>query len=234
MSEEKQKKQKGEGGKGGKPKREDSGAAASQSPDKPAKARQPREKVKARLSEVYRSSVVPALMKRFNYKNVMQVPRLDKISINIGVGQATQDAKLVDAAVRDLEAIVGQKVVITRAKKSISNFKLREKMPIGCRVTLRRNMMYEFLDRFISVVVPRIRDFRGLSDKSFDGRGNYTIGLKEQVVFMEIDVDKITKIFGMDITFVTTAETDEEGYELLKAFGMPFVKRQEVLETATA
>jgi large subunit ribosomal protein L5 len=173
-------------------------------------------------------------MKRFNYGNVMRVPRLEKISINIGVGQATQDAKLVDAAVRDLEAIVGQKVVITRAKKSISNFKLREKMPIGCRVTLRRNMMYEFLDRFISVVVPRIRDFRGLSDKSFDGRGNYTIGLKEQVVFMEIDVDKITKIFGMDITFVTTAETDEEGYELLKAFGMPFVKRQEVLETATA
>jgi large subunit ribosomal protein L5 len=164
----------------------------------------------------------------------MQVPRLDKIAINIGVGQATQDAKLVDAAVRDLEAIVGQKVVVTRAKKSISNFKLREKMPIGCRVTLRRGMMYEFLDRFISVTIPRIRDFRGVSDKSFDGRGNYTIGIKEHTVFPEIDVDKITKIFGMDITFVTTANTDQEAYELLKAFGMPFVKREEVIEPAKA
>ena len=234
MSEEKQRKQKGEGERPGKPKREPSGPGASKSPDKSAKPRQPREKVVARLSEMYRTSVVPALMKRFNYGNVMRVPRLEKISINIGVGQATQDAKLVDAAVRDLEAIIGQKVVITRAKKSISNFKLREKMPIGCRVTLRRNIMYEFLDRFISIAVPRIRDFRGLSDKSFDGRGNYTIGIKEQVVFPEIDVDKITKIFGMDITFVTTAKTDEEGYELLKGFGMPFVKRQEVLETTKA
>jgi large subunit ribosomal protein L5 len=173
-------------------------------------------------------------MKRFNYRNPMQVPRLDKVSINIGVGEATQDAKLVDAAVRDLEAIIGQKVVITRAKKSISNFKLREKMPIGCRVTLRRAIMYEFLDRFISVVIPRIRDFRGLSDKSFDGRGNYTIGVKEHTVFPEIDVDKISKIFGMDVTFVTTAKTDQEAYELLKAFGMPFVKRQEVIEPAKA
>jgi len=233
MSAEKEKKQKSDAGKGkppggtppaGKPK-------ASQAPDKPPKARAPKEKVVARLSVTYRKDVVPALMKRFNYGNVMQVPRLDKISINIGVGQATQDPKLVEAAARDLEAIVGQKVVITRAKKSISNFKLRENMPIGCRVTLRRNVMYEFLDRFISVAVPRIRDFRGLSDKSFDGRGNYTIGIKEHVVFPEIDVDKITKVFGMDVTFVTTATTDEEGYELLKAFGMPFVKRQEVLET---
>ena len=149
-------------------------------------------------------------MKRFSYKNVMQVPRLEKIAINIGVGQATQDAKLVEAAAKDLEAIVGQKVVITRAKKSISNFKLREKMPIGCRVTLRRTHMYEFLDRFISVTVPRIRDFRGLSDTSFDGRGNYTIGIKEHTVFPEIDVDKIARIFGMDITFVTTAQTDQE------------------------
>jgi large subunit ribosomal protein L5 len=173
-------------------------------------------------------------MKRFNYSNVMQVPRLDKIAVNIGVGQATQDAKLVDAAVHELEMIVGQKVVITRAKKSISNFKLREKMPIGCRVTLRRARMYEFLDRFISVTVPRIRDFRGLSDKSFDGRGNYTIGIKEHTVFPEIDVDKIARVMGMDITFVTTARTDQEAYELLKAFGMPFVKRQEVLETPNA
>ncbi|MEW6509996.1 MAG: 50S ribosomal protein L5 [Bacteroidota bacterium] len=187
-----------------------------------------------RLAETYKREVVPALMKRFKYKSPMQVPRLDKIAINIGVGEATQDAKLVEAAARDLEAIVGQKVVITRAKKSISNFKLREKMPIGCRVTLRRAHMYEFLDRFISISVPRIRDFRGLSDKSFDGRGNYTIGIKEHTVFPEIDVDKITKVFGMDITIVTTARTDQEAYELLRSFGMPFVKRQEVLETSKA
>jgi large subunit ribosomal protein L5 len=230
MSTEKEMKQKPEAGKGGKPL--GGKPKASQAPDKPAKARAPKEKVVARLSQTYLKEVVPALMKRFNYQNIMQVPRLEKVSINIGVGQATQDPKLVEAAAHDLEAIVGQKVVITRAKKSISNFKLRENMPIGCRVTLRQNMMYEFLDRFISIAIPRIRDFRGLSDKSFDGRGNYTIGLKEHVVFPEIDVDKITKIFGMDITFVTTAKTDEEGYELLKAFGMPFVKRQEVLETS--
>ncbi len=190
----------------------------------------PRERVVPRLSVSYKSQVIPSLMKRFSYKNPMQVPRLEKIAINIGVGQATQDPKLVEAAAHDLESITGQKVVITRAKKSISNFKLREKMPIGCRVTLRRAHMYEFLDRFISVSVPRIRDFRGLSDKSFDGRGNYTIGIKEHTVFPEIDVDKITKVFGMDITFVTTAKTDQEAYELLKALGMPFVKRQEVLE----
>jgi len=220
MSEEKPKKPKVAGGK---PK-------AAPAPDKPAKSRGPKERVVARLAETYKREVIPAMMKRFNYRNVMQVPRLEKIAINIGVGQATQDAKLIEAAVRDLEAIVGQKVVVTKAKKSISNFKLREKMPIGCRVTLRRATMYEFLDRFISITVPRIRDFRGLSDKSFDGRGNYTIGVKEHTVFLEIDVDKISKIFGMDITFVTTAKTDQEAYELLKAFGMPFVKRQEVLE----
>lgn len=228
MSDEKAKKpKKGEGKEGGKPK-------AAQAADRPAKARGPRERIPVRLAETYKKDVVPALMKRFNYRNPMQVPRLDKISINIGVGEATQDAKLVEAAARDLEAIVGQKVVITRAKKSISNFKLREKMPIGCRVTLRRGMMYEFLDRFISVAIPRIRDFRGVSDKSFDGRGNYTIGVKEHTVFPEIDVDKIAKIFGMDITFVTTARTDQEAYELLRAFGMPFVKRQEVIEPAKA
>ena len=229
-SEEKPKKPKGGGEKQEKVK-------APQAPKKGEKAEKqarPREKVVSRLSVNYPKDVVPALMKRFNYKSVMQVPRLDKIAINIGVGQATQDPKLVEAAARDLEAIVGQKVVITRAKKSISNFKLREKMPIGCRVTLRRHIMYEFLDRFISITVPRIRDFRGLSDTSFDGRGNYTIGIKEHTIFPEIDVDKIVKVFGMDITFVTTANTDQEAYELLKAFGMPFVKRQEVLETATA
>jgi len=223
MSEEKTKKAKKEAAKAAKEKE----APAAKAP----KASRPKEKVIARFSVTYRQEVIPALMKRFQYKNVMQVPRLDKIAINMGVGQATQDQKLVEVAAKDLEAIVGQKVVITRAKKSISNFKLREKMPIGCRVTLRRAVMYEFLDRFISVTVPRIRDFRGLSDTSFDGRGNYTVGIKEHTIFPEIDVDKIAKIFGMDITFVTTARTDEEAYELLKAFGMPFVKRQEVLET---
>ena len=217
---------------GAKPKKGKGEPAAEKGP-KPPKERKPKEHVIARLATSYTRDVVPGLMKRFSYKSPMQVPRLEKIAINIGVGEATQDAKLVEAAARDLEAIVGQKVVITRAKKSISNFKLREKMPIGCRVTLRRTHMYEFLDRFISVSVPRIRDFRGLSDKSFDGRGNYTIGIKEHTVFPEIDVDKITRVFGMDITFVTTAKTDQEAYELLRAFGMPFVKRQEVLETTT-
>jgi large subunit ribosomal protein L5 len=228
MSEEKPKQQKKAAGeKSAKPK-------AAKAPDKPAKAAQREERIPARLHEVYMSQIAPALMKRFNYKSIMQVPRLEKIAVNIGVGQATQDAKLIESAVRELEAIVGQKVVVTKAKKSISNFKLREKMPIGCRVTLRRGRMYEFLDRFISVAIPRVRDFRGLSDKSFDGRGNYTIGIKEHVVFPEIDVDKISRIIGMDVTFVTTAKTDQEAYELLKAFGMPFVKRQEVLETQNA
>jgi len=227
MSDEKQKKPKQPGEKAPKQKAD---AAAP----KPPKAKAPKEHVVARLAETYKRDVVPSLMKRFKYRSPMQVPRLDKIAINIGVGEATQDAKLVEAAARDLEAIVGQKVVITRAKKSISNFKLREKMPIGCKVTLRREHMYEFLDRFISVSVPRIRDFRGLSDKSFYGRGNYTIGIKEHTVFPEIDVDKITKVFGMDITIVTTARTDQEAYELLKSFGMPFVKREQVLETQQA
>ncbi len=227
MSEQKPRKEKPAGEKPAKGK-------AAAGPDKAPRAAAREEKVPARLAETYSREVIPALMKRFSYRNVMQVPRLEKIAINIGVGQATQDAKLVDAAAHDLELITGQKVVVTRAKKSISNFKLREKMPIGCRVTLRRGRMYEFLDRFISVAVPRIRDFRGLSDKSFDGRGNYTIGIKEHTVFPEIDVDKITRVMGMDVTFVTTARTDQEAYELLKAFGMPFVKRQEVLETPNA
>jgi large subunit ribosomal protein L5 len=217
-----------------KDKKKPAGEKKAAAPDKVVKGKMKEEHVVARLSATYKNQVVPAMMKRFQYKSLMQVPRLEKICVNIGVGQATQDAKLIDAAVRDLEAIVGQKVVVTHARKSISNFKLREKMPIGCRVTLRRTRMFEFLDRFISVAIPRLRDFRGLSDKSFDGRGNYTIGIKEHVVFPEIDVDKITKIIGMDITFVTTADTDQEAFELLKSFGMPFVKRQEVLETASA
>ena len=217
-----------------KPKKEAQRPAKEAPAEKAPKVKGPREKVVARMSIMYRDQVIPTLMKRFQYSNVMQVPRLDKIAINMGVGIATQDAKMVEVAAKDLEAIVGQKVVITRAKKSISNFKLREKMPIGCRVTLRRTVMYEFLDRFISVTVPRIRDFRGLPDTSFDGRGNYTIGIKEHTIFPEIDVDKIARIFGMDITFVTTARTDEEALELLRAFGMPFVKRQEVLETPKA
>lgn len=194
----------------------------------------PEERVPVRLAERYRNEVVPGLMKRFNYRSLMQVPRLEKISINIGVGQGTQDPKIVEVAAKDLELIAGQKAVVTRAKKSISNFKLREKMPIGCRVTLRRAQMYEFLDRFISISVPRIRDFRGFSDKSFDGHGNYTIGIKEHTIFPEIDVDKVTRLFGMDVTFVTNAESDQEAYELLKAFGMPFIKREEVLETSRA
>jgi len=227
MSDEKQKKPKTPGEKP--PKGKGEGAQA-----KAPKERAPKERVIARLGETYKRDIVPAMMKRFKYHNMMQVPRLHKIALNIGVGEATQDAKLVEAAAHDLEAIVGQKVVITRAKKSISNFKLREKMPIGCRVTLRRAHMYEFLDRFISVSVPRIRDFRGLSDKSFDGRGNYTVGIKEHTVFPEIDVDKITRIMGMDITFVTTAQNDTEAYELLKELGMPFVKREVVQTPSTA
>lgn len=184
-----------------------------------------------RLWVHYRKEVVGQMMKRFQYKSVMQVPRLEKISVNIGVGKATQDPKMLDTAVKELEAITGQKAVVTRAKKAISNFKLREGIPIGCRVTLRRARMYEFLDRFINVALPRVRDFRGVSDKSFDGHGNYTVGIREQIIFPEVDVDKVSRISGMDITFVTTAGTDLEAYELLKSLGVPFVKRQEVLQT---
>ena len=179
-----------------------------------------------RLQERYRETIVPELMNRFSYKSVMQVPRITKISLNIGVGEATQDAKLLDYAVADLETIAGQKAVITKAKKSISNFKLREGMPIGVRVTLRSNRMYEFLDRFVSTAIPRIRDFRGLPDKSFDGRGNYTVGVKEQIIFPEIDTDSINRVFGIDVTIVTTAETDEESKALLEAFGIPFQKKE--------
>lgn len=175
-----------------------------------------------RLLQRYREELTPALMKRFGYKNVMQVPRLEKVCLNMGIGEAIQDAKVLEKAMEDLAVIGGQRPAVTRAKKSISNFKLRKGMKIGCRVTLRGARMYEFLDRFISLAVPRIRDFRGFSDKSFDGKGNYSIGVREQIIFPEINVDKIDKIRGLDITFVTTTDNDEEAYELLKAFGMPF------------
>ncbi len=187
-----------------------------------------------RLYELYKKEIVLSMMKQFKYKNVMEVPRMEKIAINVGVGQATQDPKIIDVVAKDLETIVGQKPVVTRAKKAISNFKLRQGMPIGVRVTLRRSKMYEFMDRFINLAVPRIRDFRGLPDKSFDGRGNYTVGIKEHTIFPEIDVDKVTRVFGMDVTFVTTARNDIEAYALLKAFGMPFVKRQEIIQEKKA
>jgi large subunit ribosomal protein L5 len=183
------------------------------------------EKVPIRLLEIYRKEIVPEMSRIFNYKNVLQVPRLDKISVNVSVGAATQDPKILDTVVKDIESVVGQKPVITKAKKSVSNFKLREGMKIGCKVTLRKARMYEFLDRLINVAIPRIRDFRGVSDKSFDGRGNYTLGIKEQLIFPEINIDNVSRIFGMDVTFVTTAETDNEALELLRAFGMPFVKK---------
>ncbi|MDP4200956.1 MAG: 50S ribosomal protein L5 [Bacteroidota bacterium] len=180
----------------------------------------------ARLLNKYRTEVVPSLMKRFGYDNVNQVPRIDKIAINIGVGAAASDPKLLDAAMHDLEAVTGQKPAVTKSKKSISNFKLRENQSIGCRVTLRRARMYEFLDRLMTTAIPRIRDFRGIPDKSFDGRGNYTLGIREQIIFPEIDVDKVSRITGMDITFATSAKSDEEALELLKAFGLPFRKRE--------
>jgi large subunit ribosomal protein L5 len=175
-----------------------------------------------RLHEHYEKVVKPELMKQFGYQNPLQAPRLEKIVVNMGVGEATQDAKKVDAAVADLTAITGQKPVVTRAKKSIATFKLRENMPIGAKVTLRRERMYEFLDRVVNIALPRVRDFRGVSPKSFDGRGNYALGLKEQVVFPEIDYDKLDIVRGMDIVIVTTAKTDEEARALLKGFDMPF------------
>ena len=184
------------------------------------------EAVPPRLLGKYREQVVPAMMKRFGYSNVMQVPRLVKIAINRGVGDAVTDQKMLQNAISELELISGQKPAITRAKNSISNFKLRENMPIGARVTLRGSRMFEFFDRFVAVAVPRIRDFRGLPDRSFDGHGNYTVGIKEQIIFPEIDVDRVGKIDGMDITFVTTAKTDEEAYALLKEFGLPFRRRE--------
>jgi len=184
------------------------------------------EKIPARLKERYSKEIVPKLREQFKYKSIMQVPHLEKIVVNMGVGQATQDSKILDEAVKDLETITGQKASVRIAKKAISNFKLREGMKIGAKVTLRREIMYEFLDRFISLALPRMRDFRGVPDKSFDGRGNYTLGLKEQIIFPEINVDKVTKVLGMDITFVTSAKTDKEAFELLTAFGMPFRKKE--------
>ncbi len=181
-------------------------------------------KLVPRLKERYEKTVVPALMKQFNYKNVMQVPRLVKIVLNMGMGEAITNAKALDHAVDEMARISGQRPVITRAKKSIATFKLREGMPIGCMVTLRRERMYEFLDRFLSAALPRIRDFKGVPTKSFDGRGNYSIGIKEQVIFPEIELDKIESIHGLDISIVTTAKTDEEGRALLSHLGMPFRK----------
>jgi large subunit ribosomal protein L5 len=175
-----------------------------------------------RLADKYTKEVIPALMKKFAYKTVMQAPKLEKICINRGVNGAVNDKKLIDIAVDELNMITGQKAVPTMSKKDISNFKLRKGMPIGARVTLRGEKMYEFLDRLVSVALPRVRDFKGISDKAFDGRGNYTLGVTEQIIFPEIDIDKITKITGMDITFVTSAQTNEEAYELLKELGMPF------------
>lgn len=178
--------------------------------------------IMARLKDKYRQDVVPAMMKEFGYKNTMQVPRLEKITLNIGLGEATQNIKVLDTAVVELAAIAGQKPVVTRAKKAIANFKLREGVPIGCMVTLRRERMYEFLDRLIHAALPRVRDFKGLSDRSFDGRGNYSLGLREQVIFPEIQSDKVEKPHGMTVTIATTAKTDQEGRTLLKLMGMPF------------
>ena len=178
----------------------------------------------ARMKDVYISEIAPALMKKFGYKSVMQIPKLDKIVINVGAGEARENSKAIDAISSDLAAITGQKPMVCKAKKSVANFKLREGMPIDVKVTLRGNRMYEFLDRFFNVALPRVRDFRGINANSFDGRGNYNMGLKEQLIFPEIEFDKVDKVRGMDICFVTTAQTDEEARELLKLLGAPFEK----------
>ncbi|MFO7613572.1 MAG: 50S ribosomal protein L5 [Bacteroidales bacterium] len=177
-----------------------------------------------RLKQKYQEEIIPALMKEFNYKNLMQVPKLKKIAVNQGLGDAIADKKLIDTGIEEMSLITGQRAVATKSKKDISNFKLRRNMPVGVRVTLRGDMMYEFLDRLISVAIPRVRDFRGISDKGFDGRGNYTFGVSEQIIFTEIDLDKVSKINGMDITLVTSARTDKEAHALLREFGMPFKK----------
>lgn len=178
----------------------------------------------SRLKDTYYNEIVDAMTKKFGYTNVMQVPKLDKIVINMGVGEAKDNAKILDAAVKDLETITGQKAVLTRAKKSVANFKIREGLAIGCKVTLRGEKMYEFLDRLVNLSLPRVRDFRGVNPNSFDGRGNYALGIKEQIIFPEIEYDKVDKVRGMDIIFVTTANTDEEARELLTLFNMPFQK----------
>lgn len=186
----------------------------------------PQIKIKARLADTYRKDIVPDLMKKFGYKSVMQVPHLHKIVVNMGVGDAVADPKILEEAVKELETITGQKPSIRKARKAISNFKLRQGVNIGAMVTLRKERMYEFLDRLVNIALPRVRDFRGLSDKSFDGRGNYSLGIKEQIIFPEINVDKIGKVLGMDITIVTTALSDNEAYELLQSFGVPFRKKE--------
>jgi len=183
-------------------------------------------RIKARLADTYKKEIVPGLQKKFNYKSLMQVPKLHKIVVNMGLGAAVADQKILEEAVKELETITGQKASIRKAKKAISNFKLREGVNIGAMVTLRREKMYEFMDRLINIALPRVRDFRGLSDKSFDGRGNYTLGIKEQIIFPELNVDKITRVLGMDITFVTSAKSDNEAYELMQSFGFPFRKKE--------
>jgi len=179
-----------------------------------------------RLKELYYKEIVPALREKFQYKSIMEVPKLQKIAINKGIGEAVADKKLIDVGIEELTSITGQKAVATISRKAISNFKLREDMPIGARVTLRGDKMYEFLDRLMNVALPRVRDFRGVNDKGFDGRGNFTMGVKEQIIFPEISIDKVNKINGMNITIVTSAKSDKESYELLKAFGMPFANRE--------
>lgn len=176
----------------------------------------------SRLKDTYQNEIVEAMTKKFGYKNKLEVPKLEKIVVNMGVGEAKENAKVLDAAVKDMEAITGQKAVVTKAKNSIANFKLREGMPIGCKTTLRGEKMYEFADRLINLALPRVRDFRGVNPNSFDGRGNYALGIKEQIIFPEIEYDKVDKVRGMDIIFVTTAKTDEEARELLRQFNMPF------------
>ena len=178
----------------------------------------------SRLKDLYKDEIVDAMIKKFGYKNIMEVPKLDKIVINMGVGEAKENAKVLDSAVKVLETITGQKVVLTRAKNSVANFKIREGMPIGCKTTLRGEKMYDFMDRLVNLALPRVRDFRGVSADSFDGRGNYALGVKEQLIFPEIEYDKVEKVRGMDVIVVTTAKTDEEARELLRLFGMPFAK----------
>ena len=178
----------------------------------------------SRLKDLYKDEIVDAMIKKFGYKNIMEVPKLDKIVINMGVGEAKENAKVLDSAVKDLETITGQKVVLTRAKNSVANFKIREGMPIGCKTTLRGEKMYDFMDRLVNLALPHVRDFRGVSADSFDGRGNYALGVKEQLIFPEIEYDKVEKVRGMDVIVVTTAKTDEEARELLRLFGMPFAK----------
>ena len=178
----------------------------------------------SRLKDLYKDEIVDAMIKKFGYKNIMEVPKLDKIVINMGVGEAKENAKVLDSAVKDLETITGQKVVLTRAKNSVANFKIREGMPIGCKTTLRGEKMYDFMDRLVNLALPRVRDFRGVSADSFDGRGDYALGVKEQLIFPEIEYDKVEKVRGMDVIVVTTAKTDEEARELLRLFGMPFAK----------